>query len=163
MLGMSVWIPLEILHWSLESETHGAWLPWVMFGGSTLAVILVGQGFFTSALRALRRGGTNMDTLVALGTSIAYAYSVLTVVYGMLHPASSISDQQVFETAAMLISFLLLGKYLEARARGKATEAITRLLSLQPSAALLCDCVHDMDEEPREAAAASFAARPQPL
>lgn len=67
----------------------------------------------------------------------------------MLDKSACREDQQAFETGAMLITFILLGKYLESAAKRKATEAISRLVSLQPATALLCDCVTDVDAEPR--------------
>ncbi len=133
LLGMSVWIPLEILHWSLEAETHGAWLPWVMFGGSTLAVILVGQGFFTSALRALKRGGTNMDTLVSIGVLTAWSYSVILMILTL---AGVRHDQMTyFAEATALLAVISLGHWLEARATAKAGSAVRTLLEMQPDTA----------------------------
>lgn len=133
ILGMSVWIPLEILHWSLESQHHGAWMPWVMFGGSTLAVVLVGQGFFASAIRALRRGGTNMDTLVSIGVLTAWSYSVVLMTLtltGVRH-----GQMTYFAEATALLAVISLGHWLEARATAKAGSAVRTLLEMQPDTA----------------------------
>ena len=76
--------------------------------------------------RKLARGGTaNMDTLIAIGTGSAYAYSV----YGLLVPGVDL----YFEVAGVIITLILLGKYLEDRAKTKANDAIRQLAGLQPS------------------------------
>jgi len=88
--------------------------------------------FYRGAWSALKNRSTNMDVLVALGTSAAYFYS-LAAYFGLLGPHRDI----FFETSAMLIAFIRLGKYLEARARGKASEALKKLLHLQADKACL--------------------------
>ena len=98
------------------------------------------------------------DTLVALGTSVAYFYSIFSVGACMADATQRpcydcpCDDPQQFETAAMLITFIMLGKYLEASAKGKASEAVEALLQLQPANALLVDCITDVDDAPREVA-----------
>jgi len=84
----------------------------------------------------LRAGGANMDVLVALGTSAAYGYSVFSVVLSVSTTGRMGEDQACFETASMLISFILLGKVLETGAKHKTSEAISKLLHLQPPSAL---------------------------
>ncbi len=91
-----------------------------------------GLVFYRGAWSALKNGTTNMDVLVALGTSAAYFYS-LAAYFGLLGAHSAV----FFETSAMLIAFIRLGKYLEARARGKAGEALKSLLHLQADKAIL--------------------------
>ncbi|MDG2093755.1 MAG: heavy metal translocating P-type ATPase [Phycisphaerales bacterium] len=139
VLGLLVWVPLEILHWSLNSADHASWLPWLMFGGSTLAVVLVGHGFFQSALRALRRGGTNMDTLVSIGVLTAWSYSVVLMVLtlvGVRH-----GQMTYFAEASALLAIISLGHWLEARATAKAGSAVRSLLEMQPDTAERLD--HD--------------------
>jgi cation-transporting ATPase V/Cu+-exporting ATPase len=80
-----------------------------------------GWPFLTGAARRARRVSANMDTLIALGTLTAYGYSVWALFAG---------EELYFDTAALIISFLLLGKYLETRARGRASEAMKQLLEL---------------------------------
>ncbi len=91
-----------------------------------------GLVFYRGAWAALRNGSATMDLLVALGTSAAYIYSLLSY-SGLLGPGHAV----FFETSAMLIAFIRLGKFLEARARGKAGEALKRLLHLQSDRARL--------------------------
>ena len=91
-----------------------------------------GLTFYRGAWSAIKNRTANMDVLVALGTSAAYFYSLLAY-FGLLGAHSAV----FFETSAMLIAFIRLGKYLEARARGKAGEALKSLLHLQADKAIL--------------------------
>ncbi|KAJ0975908.1 hypothetical protein J5N97_017873 [Dioscorea zingiberensis] len=94
----------------------------------------VGKRFYVAAYRALRNGSTNMDVLVALGTSASYFYSVCALLYGAL---TGFWSPLYFETSAMLITFVLFGKYLEVLAKGKTSDAIKKLVELAPATALL--------------------------
>ena len=84
---------------------------------------------------ALRRKSANMDVLVALGTNAAYFYSVYVVIKAFA--SKSFEGQEYFETSAMLISFILLGKYLEVVAKGKTSDALAKLTDLAPDSAHL--------------------------
>jgi len=99
---------------------------------ATAVQFSAGLIFYRGAWSALKNGSTNMDVLVALGTSAAYFYS-LAAYFGLLGPHREV----FFETSAMLIAFIRLGKYLEARARGKASEALKKLVNLQADKARL--------------------------
>ncbi len=99
---------------------------------ATAVQFSAGLLFYRGAWSALKNRSTNMDVLVALGTSAAYFYS-LAAYFGLLGPHRDV----FFETSAMLIAFIRLGKYLEARARGKASEALKELLHLQADKARL--------------------------
>ncbi len=147
-LGIMVWVPLEILHWSMGDAHHGTWLPWVMFGGSTLAVVLVGHGFFQSAIRALRSGGTNMDTLVSIGVLTAWTYSVVLMVLSL----SGVRHGQMtyFAEACALLAIISLGHWLEARATAKAGSAVRSLLEMQPDTAERIDEDDNVAEVPIE-------------
>ncbi|MBA0620015.1 hypothetical protein Godav_005790, partial [Gossypium davidsonii] len=90
--------------------------------------------FYVAAGRALRNGSTNMDVLVALGTSASYFYSVGALLYGAI---TGFWSPTYFETSSMLITFVLLGKYLECLAKGKTSDAIKKLVELAPATALL--------------------------
>jgi Cu+-exporting ATPase len=95
-----------------------------------------GWRFARGAARALRSGGANMDVLVACGTGAAYLYSVLLVLLRALRPQGA-SGKDMFDTPAMLLTFILLGKWLESRARGATASALRSLAQLQPPRALL--------------------------
>ncbi|MFA7059586.1 MAG: heavy metal translocating P-type ATPase [Pedobacter sp.] len=99
---------------------------------ATAVQFSAGLIFYRGAWSALKNRSANMDVLVALGTSAAYFYSVAAY-FGLLGTHSAV----FFETSAMLIAFIRLGKYLEARARGKAGEALKKLLHLQADKARL--------------------------
>lgn len=109
----------------------GDWLKWALVSP---VQFIIGKRFYVAAYRALRNGSANMDVLVALGTSAAYFYSVCALIYGaVLHYRLA----TYFETSAMLITFVLLGKYLEVVAKGKTSNAIKKLLELAPTTASL--------------------------
>nr|XP_048321516.1 copper-transporting ATPase RAN1-like isoform X2 [Ziziphus jujuba var. spinosa] len=109
----------------------GDWLKWALV---TLVQFGVGKRFYIAAGRALRNGSTNMDVLVALGTSASYFYSVCALLYGAF---TGFWSPTYFETSAMLITFVLLGKYLECLAKGKTSDAIKKLVELAPATAML--------------------------
>ncbi|KAK9156228.1 hypothetical protein Sjap_003708 [Stephania japonica] len=107
---------------------------WIKFGLVTVVQFVIGKRFYVAAGRALRNGSTNMDVLVALGTTASYLYSVCALLYGAL---TGFWSQTYFETSAMLITFVLLGKYLEILAKGKTSDAIKKLVELAPATAIL--------------------------
>ena len=107
------------------------WLKWALV---TPVQFYLGRRFYIGAYKSLRRRSANMDVLVALGTTAAYTYSVCAVLYGAV---TGIQLMTYFETSAMLVTFVLLGKYLEVLAKGKTSEAIGKLLQLAPTTALL--------------------------
>ncbi|KAK8996690.1 hypothetical protein V6N11_081955 [Hibiscus sabdariffa] len=112
--------------------TIGEIIRWVL---STPVQFIIGRRFYTGAYKALRHGSANMDVLIALGTNAAYFYSVYTVIRAATSPNFEGTD--FFETSAMLISFILLGKYLEVLAKGKTSAAIAKLMNLAPETAIL--------------------------
>lgn len=101
---------------------------YILFALATPVQFIVGWGIYKSAFGALKNKTANMDTLIALGTSAAYFYSVYVV---FLFPMGD----QYFEAAAVLITFVMLGRYLEAIAKGKTSEAIKKLMNLSPKIA----------------------------
>ncbi len=105
---------------------------WLNFILATLVQFTAGLAFYRGAWHSLRNMSANMDVLVVLGTSAAYFYSV-GAFFGLLGGHGEV----FFETSAMLITFIRLGKYFEARARGKASEALKKLARLQADKARL--------------------------
>ncbi|KAL3833810.1 hypothetical protein ACJIZ3_008546 [Penstemon smallii] len=126
-------IPLlySLLLWRCGPFQMGDWLKW---GLVTVVQFVIGKRFYVAAGRALRNGSTNMDVLVALGTSASYFYSVYALLYGAI---TGFWSPTYFETSAMLITFVLLGKYLESLAKGKTSDAIKKLVELAPATAIL--------------------------
>jgi Cu+-exporting ATPase len=117
---LGLWPMLMMQPWFL-------WLLWIL---ATPVQFYVGAQYYEGASKALRNGSANMDVLVALGTSVAYFYSMF-VVLG-LAPAPA-----YFETAAVIITLVRLGKFLEARAKGRTSEAIKKLMELRARTALV--------------------------
>ncbi len=95
----------------------------------------LGWQFHRGAYKAIMAKYGNMDVLVSLGTNAAYFYSILALISPLFLPKITLHD--FFETSAFLITFILLGKYLEYRAKGKTSEAIKKLMNLQPKTALV--------------------------
>ncbi len=109
-------------------------ISWGVVSLLTLFVLAYGGGrFFTGALKSFRNHNANMDTLIAVGTGVAWVYSTFVVLF----PGSfaEIARHLYFETAALIIAFINLGSALEMRARGKTSQAIKRLIGLQPRTA----------------------------
>jgi P-type Cu+ transporter len=100
------------------------WFNWVMLALATPVQFYVGWQYYVGAFKSLRNKSANMDVLIAMGSSVAYLYS-LPVVLGLL------SGHVYFETAAVIITLIRLGKYLEARAKGRTSEAIKKLMGLR--------------------------------
>lgn len=95
-------------------------------------LIYSGSDFFVSAVKKIKQFETNMDTLVALSTGIAFLYSAFNVLFPAFLLKQGIEPQLYFESATVVITFILLGKFLEERSRSKASTAIKSLLKLQP-------------------------------
>jgi len=114
------------------------WGNWLMLLLATPVQFYVGKQYYVGAYQALRNGSANMDVLIAMGSSSAYFYSLAIVLTSIGQtPAHSgmqmggASQHVYFETAAMIITLIKLGKYLEARAKGRTSEAIKKLMGLQ--------------------------------
>ncbi|XP_047081249.1 copper-transporting ATPase HMA4 [Lolium rigidum] len=124
----------------------GDWLFYKIYNNMTIGMLLrwllcspvqfiIGWRFYIGAYHALKRGYSNMDVLVALGTNAAYFYSVYIILKALT--SNSFEGQDLFETSSMLVSFILLGKYLEVVAKGKTSDALSKLTELAPETAVL--------------------------
>ena len=113
--------------------------PFLLWALATPVQFWAGWGFYKSGLPVLLHRTANMHTLIALGTSVAYGYSVAIVLLDALAPQvlvdNGIGREVYFDTAGLIIALILLGRYLEARARGRTSEAIRRLIGLRPNTA----------------------------
>ncbi|EGK10273.1 MAG: heavy metal translocating P-type ATPase [Firmicutes bacterium] len=109
--------------------------PWFQLLLATPVQFVIGKQFYVGAYKALKNGSANMDVLVALGTSAAYFYSL----YLMLRDAGhgGHMPELYFETSAILITLILLGKLFEAKAKGRTSEAIKKLMGLRAKTALV--------------------------
>ena len=103
--------------------------PWFQFAFAFPVQFIIGWQFYTGAYKSLRSGAANMDVLVALGTSAAFFYSLYESIKWMRGLTND--PHLYFETSAVLITLILFGKYLEARAKSQTTNALSSLLNLQ--------------------------------
>ena len=128
--GLIFTIPLFIFSMSMDfgllpaQWMAAAWPAWLMFVLATPVQFYVGRQYYIGAFKALRSGSANMDVLIAMGSSVAYFYSVV-VMLGL------IGGHVYFETAAVIITLIRLGKFLEARAKGRTSDAIKKLMGLR--------------------------------
>ncbi|HEX2519037.1 MAG TPA: heavy metal translocating P-type ATPase, partial [Castellaniella sp.] len=120
-------------HHGVLSLLDGRTLGWLEFALATVTLAGPGSEFFTRGFKALRHLGPDMNTLVALGAGSAWLYSTLVLLAPTLFPAES--RHLYFEAAAVVATLILLGRWLEARARGRAGTAIRHLMDLQPRTA----------------------------
>lgn len=140
LVGIVLWAPAEALHWILvwsgSHAHHGiTWMTWLGLATSTTAILYIGSAFYRSAFAAARRGTTNMDTLISLGASVAYGYSLVSLI-GALAGVWQLPDHLYFVESTALLALISVGHWLETRARDKAGAAIRQLLELAPETAL---------------------------
>jgi Cu+-exporting ATPase len=134
IIGLIFTIPLFILSMSRDFGIIPSQigeqisLNWIMLFLATPVQFYVGAQYYEGAFKSLRNGSANMDVLIAMGSSVAYFYSLL-IILGILN------GHIYLETAAVIITLIRLGKYLEANAKGRTGEAIKKLLNLQPKVA----------------------------
>ncbi|WP_024303448.1 heavy metal translocating P-type ATPase [Pseudogulbenkiania sp. MAI-1] len=121
------WVPIPALPWF----TWGMWL----FLLVTPVQFIGGWGFYKGAWNAIRTHNINMDFLIALGTSVAYFYSVAVLFFPDVLPIKVAERDVYFEVSAVIIAFVLLGKYMEEIIKKKSSAAVRRLLDLKPATA----------------------------
>jgi Cu+-exporting ATPase len=157
VVGAILSVPVLVIamsHGSIE-WINVPWINWLQLALTTPVMFWCGARFFRSALKGARHFSANMDTLVALGTGAAYLYSVAATVWPAFfagatrgpgpgeshgeHPVAAMGGMVMvpvyYEAAAVIIVLILLGKYLEARATGRTSAAIRRLIGMQPATA----------------------------
>ena len=127
----SALLTLPVFVISMLWSVHPIWIDWILAALATAVVFGYGRQFFSGAWNALSHGGAaTMDTLIALGSSAAYFYSLSQIIL-------SRQPQTYFDTSAMIVTLILTGRWLEARARSRASNAIQELLALAPESARL--------------------------
>jgi P-type Cu+ transporter len=136
MAGVLFTVPLFVLsmardfsligHWA-----HAPWVNWLFLALATPVQFYTGWGFYTGGFKSLRNGSANMDVLVAMGSSTAYFYSLALLFMPFL------GVHVYFETSALIITLIKVGKLLEAVAKGRASKAIRKLMDLAPQVAHL--------------------------
>jgi P-type Cu+ transporter len=127
-LPMMIGLPLD---W-IPAWLHHPWFQWAL---TTPVLVGCGNTFFTHAWKSLKRQTATMDTLVALGTGSAYGYSLFPMVAPQWFLAQGLSPDVYFEAASVIIALILLGRLLENRAKGQTSDAIRKLIGLQPKTA----------------------------
>ncbi len=113
---------------------HGSftWENWVMLILTTPIIAWAGQRFFVNTWVQAKHGRVNMDTLVALSTGIAFVFSVFNTLYPEFFLSRGLEPHVYYEAVAVIIAFILLGKYLEEGAKDRSSAAIKKLMGLQP-------------------------------
>lgn len=121
--------PLVIIGMFLMNIPYANYIMWAL---ATPVVLIFGRQFFVGAWKQFRHRSANMDTLVALSTGVAYLFSVFNTLYPEYWHHRGLHAHVYFEAAAVVITFILLGKLLEEKAKGNTSSAIKKLMGLQP-------------------------------
>ncbi len=137
--GLIFSLPLFLLSMARDFNllgmwAHEVWVNWLFLALATPVQFYVGWDYYVGGYKSLRNGSANMDVLVAMGSSVAYFYS-LAVLIAQTLGSNRLGDHVYFETSAVIITLIVLGKLLEARAKGRTSEAIKKLIGLQPKTA----------------------------
>ncbi|MFC1942476.1 heavy metal translocating P-type ATPase [Chloroflexota bacterium] len=125
----------------ISELTGGAWLPsyfgnkYLLWALATPVQFWAGWQFYKGLLAGLRHKTANMNTLIAVGTSVAYVYSIAAILFPDFIAAGGRGAHVYFETSVLIIALILLGRFLEARAKGQTSEAIKKLMGLQAKTA----------------------------
>jgi Cu+-exporting ATPase len=138
-VGVLFSLPLFVLSMArdfalLGAWAHAPWVNWLMLVLATPVQFYVGWDYYVGGWKSLRNGSANMDVLVAMGSSVAYAYSVVVTV-ALTLGVTTLGEHVYFETAALIITLIKLGKVLEVRAKGETSRAIRELMELRPRTA----------------------------
>ena len=132
--AVSLSLPVVVIGMFFMDMPYANEIMWLF---STPVVLWFGKNFFTNAWKQAQHRSANMDTLVALSTGIAYAFSVFNMLLPEFWHQRGLHAHVYFEAASVVIAFILLGKLLEERAKGHTSTAITKLMGLQPKTVLL--------------------------
>lgn len=122
-------VPLVLIGMVFMNIPYANYIMWLL---ATPVVLIFGQQFFINAWKQARHRSANMDTLVALSTGIAYLFSVFNTIYPQFWTSRSMDAHVYFEAAAVVITFILLGKVMEEKAKSNTSSAIKKLIGLQP-------------------------------
>ncbi len=136
LVGVVFALPLFVLSMARDfglvgTWSHAPWVNWLFFALATPVQFYTGWDYYVGGIKSLRNRSANMDVLVALGSSVAYVYSIVV----LLVPAAG--EHVYFETSALIITLIKIGKLLEARTKGKTGGAIRKLIGLQPRTATI--------------------------
>jgi Cu2+-exporting ATPase len=129
-------VPVVIIGMFFMDMPYANYIMWIL---STPVILIFGKDFYINAYKQAKHRSTNMDTLVALSTGVAYMFSVFNTLFADFWHARGVHAHVYFETAAVVIAFILLGKLLEEKAKGNTSTAIKKLMGLQPKAVTVID------------------------
>ena len=129
-------LPLVIIAMFFMDIPYANYIMWVL---STPVILGFGKDFFINAWKQTKHGSANMDTLVALSTGVAYIFSVFNTLFPDYWHSKGLHAHVYFESAAVVIAFILLGKLLEENAKGNTSSAIKKLIGLQPKTVNILD------------------------
>lgn len=129
-------LPLVIIAMFFMDIPYANYIMWVL---STPVILGFGKNFFINAWKQTKHGSANMDTLVALSTGVAYIFSVFNTLFPDYWHSKGLHAHVYFESAAVVIAFILLGKLLEENAKGNTSSAIKKLIGLQPKTVNILD------------------------
>ncbi|MBI2655338.1 heavy metal translocating P-type ATPase [Candidatus Woesearchaeota archaeon] len=132
IFGFILSIPIFILSFPEWFKITVPFQNYILLALATPVQLYLGYRFYAGTWIGLRNRTANMDTLIAVGTSAAYIYSLLATLF-----PKAFTGGMYYDTAAVIITFILLGKYFEALTKGKASEAIRKLIGLQPKTAIV--------------------------
>lgn len=141
IVGSAISIFLVITSLPMMTGLHTPFIPmglhnpWLQLILTTPVMFWCGKSFFTGAISALKHGSSNMNTLVSLGTGAAYVYSVVVTLFPHWFTRQGLQPEVYYESVAVIITLVLLGKFLEHRAKNKTSEAIKQLLQLEAKTA----------------------------
>ena len=122
-------LPVAVIGMFFMDMPYAEYIMWAL---STPVVFWLGRGFFISAWKQLRHRTANMDTLVANSTGIAYLFSVFNMLFPEFWLSRGIEPHVYFEASSVIIAFILLGRLMEEKAKGNTSDAIKKLMGLQP-------------------------------
>lgn len=140
-------VPVAIIGMCFMDWTYANYVMWIL---STPVVFWLGRDFYRNAWKQLKHHTSNMDTLVAVSTGIAYAFSLFNLFWPEFWLSRGIHPHVYFEAASVIISFILLGRLLEEKAKGNTSEAIKKLMGLQPATVTILTPEGQLKEIPVE-------------
>ena len=129
VFSMAFSIPVSVISMFFPDMPYAGY---IMLALATAVLAWPARGIYASAFRLLRHFSSNMDTLVATSTAVAYVFSVFNLFFPEFWIEKGVEPHLYFEASSMVVSFILLGRWLEERAKGKASSAIRELMGLQP-------------------------------
>ena len=140
-------IPIAVIGMGFMDRPWAGWSTWLL---STPVVFWLGRSFFAHTWKQLRHGSANMDTLVASSTGVAYLFSVFNLFFPDFWLSRGITPHVYFESSSVIIAFILLGRLLEERAKGHTSQAIKKLMGLQPKTVTIVSLHSSLKEVPIE-------------